>query len=163
MPRKHCTTRVRSRGHVVRKVETQMVKFFRYMQDPKATWQEWTFLTITLKKAEQMESDGDVAKVTRLVDGEVQVVGYRSLKPNILERPTPCTLTFATMKAVGKRAAGQELRRHERREVEKFIAWPLIWDGKNASTVGPKISEADQRFAEGMIRTGYLKDLPRAA
>jgi hypothetical protein len=162
MPRKHCTTRVRSRGHVVRKVETQMVKFFRYMQDPKATWQDWSFLTITLKKAEQMESDGDVAKVTRLVDGEVQVVGYRSLKPNILERPTPCTLTFATMKAVGKRAAGQELRRHERREVEKFIAWPFIGDTR-AVAVRPRVSEADRKLAENVFRTGYLKDLPKAA
>jgi hypothetical protein len=93
------------------------------------------------------------------MDGVVQVVGYRALKPVRQERPSPASLTFGTMQAVAA-AVGKpsdvRLSRGELRHKEKFMAWPLIGDPK-AVAVRPRIYDHERAAAEKMLRAGGLK------
>lgn len=154
--RKHCRTRVRSRGKVVLNATSRMVAYFAYAQG-SLKWSEWAFRTISQRQAQILEAAGEAERITRLVDGTVQVVGYRALKPTSWERPSPCTLTLATMVAVGREAQGCTLTRRQRDEVVKFRVWPLIGDSR-AIAVRPPMTVEERRTAETMLVRGY----PRA-
>jgi hypothetical protein len=169
MARKHCSTRVRSRGKVVLDPDTVKVKRYHCAQLPGANWREWTFYTISLRKAKELERDKEVERITRLVDGAVLCVGYRSLEPEAMVDPTAATLTLATTNAVAKRAGLEHakqnrldicdrdrLTRREQRQVEKFLVWPLIGDTK-AVAVRPRMYPQERRMAEAVLRRGYLK------
>lgn len=140
--RKRSRSRVRTRGHVVLNAYTRMVAYFAYAQLSNK-WREWTFRTISQRQAETLAAAGEAFPITRMVNGAVQIVGYRALKPTSWERPSPATLTFGTMLAV----AGIQ---PSRRQVNKYIAWPLIGDTK-AVCVRPRISEADRARAERLL------------
>lgn len=149
MSRKHCRTRVRSRGKFVLNPYTRMVEHFAYAQLTD-NWREWKFRTISQRQAQQLVMAGEAEAVTREKDGVVQLVGYRALTPTNWERPSPATLTFSTMCAVAKRAMaeGDKLTRRERDELVKFDVWALIGD---KGLVRPKISAADLRRAESLM------------
>jgi hypothetical protein len=152
---KRCRNKVRNRGKLVLNAMSRLVNYFAYVQDSEI-WTDWKFRTISQKQAENLVLAGEAEVITREKDGVVQVVGYRALTPTSWEEPSPATLTFATMRAVGKQAQGCRLTRRERDHVFKFKVWPLIGDDK-AVAVRPRISEADRRFAESCLRSGRLQ------
>lgn len=162
--RKHARNRVRTRGKRVLTAETRMVALFGFFQSsPK--WREWTFRTVSLKKAETMAKQGEVVPVLRWHDGAVRAVGYIATKPVRLDRPSPTTLTFATMRAVGNQDAGADLTANERREIDKFRVWPLIGDTK-AVAVRPRMTDDERKFAMKLLNLaveGSLGVSPRAA
>lgn len=155
--RKHCRSRVRSRGKVVLNSYTRLVAYFAYLQQSDK-WKEWTFRTVSQRQAELLVSAGEATQVTRQVDGVVRIVGYRALKPTSWERPSPATLTFGTMCAVGNQdadgkediAARYRLTRHEQREIVKFKVWALIGDTK-AVAVRPRITDAERALAMKLL------------
>jgi hypothetical protein len=167
--RKHARGRVRSRGRLVLNARTQMVAHFAYIQcAPK--WTDWNFRTISLAKALQLVALGEAEAITRQKGGFVQVVGYRALKPTNWEKPSPTTLTYATMVAVGNADAlnlGRDdryrLSRRECDEIVKFRVWPLIGDTR-AVAVRPRITDAERLIAEKLLRTGgrTLRELKAA-
>lgn len=160
--RKHCRTRVRSRGKLILTPYTRMVPYFAYAQLSNR-WREWSFRTISQRQAQVLTAAGEAAEITRMKDGVVQVVGYRALKPTSWERPSPTTLTLATMVAVGNDEEGAQLSRRERNEIIKFRVWPLIGDTK-AVCIRPRISEAERRVAEGLLAApGCRRPAHRAA
>jgi hypothetical protein len=140
---------VRSRGKVVLNAYSRMVAYFAYTQLTDK-WREWTFRSVSQRQAELLVAAGEATAVTRLQDGAVRIVGYRALKPTSWERPSPATLTFATMVAVGNNEAQAKLTRRERMEIIKFKVWPLIGDTK-AVCVRPRISAEDRRMAEAIL------------
>lgn len=161
--RKRCRSRVRSRGKVVLNAYSRMVPYFAYAQTTDK-WREWTFRTKSQRQAEALVAAGEAEIVTRMVDGVVRVVGYRALTPTSWERPSPATLTFGTMCAVGNQdAEGKDdiaerhrLTRRERAEIVKFKVWPLIGDTK-AVAVRPRISAAERREAEKLLRRPMVR------
>jgi hypothetical protein len=152
--RKRCRSRVRSRGKVVLNAYTRMVAYFAYAQLSEK-WREWNFRTISQRQAETLVAAGEATPITREVNGEVQLVGYRALQPTSWERPSPATLTFATMEAVRREAMHERLTRRQRAEVVKFKVWPLIGDTK-AVAVRPKISEAEYRLAMKLLGPAWM-------
>jgi hypothetical protein len=167
--RKHARGRVRSRGKLVRNARTQMVAHFAYSQISQK-WTDWSFRTISLQKAEGLVTMGEAEWVTRMVGGFVQRVGVKALKPVRLDRPSPTTLTFATMLAVGNADAQDlpewdrmRLSRRECDEIVKFRVWPLIGDTR-AVAVRPRITDAERLIAEKLLRTGgrALRELKAA-
>jgi len=150
--RKRCRSRVRSRGKVVLNAYTRKVAYFAYSQS-SPRWREWTFRTKSQRAAEQLVAAGEAEPIVREVDGVVQVVGYRALSPTSWERPSPATLTYSTMMAVGNDEEGAKLSRWERREILKFRVWPLIGDTR-AVAVRPRISADERRHAEGLLAKG---------
>jgi hypothetical protein len=153
--RKRCR-RVRSRGKVVLNAHTRLVKMFAYIQADEADWENWNFRNVSQHQAQQLVRFGDAYMVTRQVDGRIEVVGYRATNPTMGLRKSPTSLTFSTMRAVINFRPGVQLERHERQQVEKFIAWPMIGDTK-AVAVRPAMTEAEQRVAEKMFRVGRLQ------
>lgn len=153
--RKHCRTRVRSRGKFVLTPYTKMVAYFAYSQATEK-WRDWTFRTISQRQAEILLAAGEARLITRMLNGVVQVVGYRATKPTSWERESPATLTYATMIAVGndtdKVPSDPRYRqtRRERAEVTKFRVWPLIGDTK-AVAVRPRISEEEMKLAQTLL------------
>jgi hypothetical protein len=131
----------------------RMVAHFAYMQSA-SKWQEWTFRTISLRQAEIKEAAGEVERVTREVDGVVQVVGFRELQATVSGRPTPTTLTLATLNAVSNQDG--KLERFEERQVIKFIVWPLVGDTK-AVAVRPRMTELERAFANKVMAAGRLR------
>jgi hypothetical protein len=148
-------TLARSRGKLVMNSYNRMVAHFAYAQTSEK-WGDWTFRTISQRQAENLVSAGEAERIIRRLDGEVQVVGYRALKPTSWERPSPATLTFATMKAVAKHAQGYRLTRGESEQVIKFRVWPLIGDTR-AVAVRPRISDAERDSAETLLAGGKLQ------
>jgi hypothetical protein len=147
--RKHCRSRVRTRGKVVLTAMSRMVSYFAYIQ-PTPSWRDWNYRTISQRQALNLVAAGEAEPVTRLVEGVVRTVGYRALTPTSWEPIRPSGLTFATMRAVGKDAYGHKLTRRERLEVVKFKVWPLIGDSK-AVAVRPRLSPADRAVAESLL------------
>lgn len=150
--RKRCRSRVRSRGKIVLNSYTRKVAYFAYAQTTER-WREWTFRTKSQRAAEQLVAAGEAEAVVRMIDGVVQVVGYRALTPTSWERPSPTTLTYGTMVAVGNDEAGAKLSGWERREILKFRVWPLIGDTR-AIAVRPRLSAEERRIAEGLLARG---------
>jgi len=140
---------VRSRGKVVLNAYSRMVAYFAYAQLSER-WAEWTFRSVSQRQAENLVAAGEAVAIIRMQDGAVRIVGYRALKPTSWERPSPATLTFQTMVAVGNNEAQAKLTRRERMEIIKFKVWPLIGDTK-AVCVRPRISAADRREAEKLL------------
>lgn len=152
--RKHCRTRVRSRGKFVLTPYTKMVAYFSYAQATEK-WRDWTFRTISQRQAEILVAAGEARVITRMREGIVQVVGFRATKPTSWERESPTTLTYATMVAVGNdggKPSNPRYRqtRRERAEVTKFRVWPLIGDTK-AVAVRPRISEQELKLARSLL------------
>jgi hypothetical protein len=129
-----------------------MVCLFAYAQATER-WTEWSFRTVSEHQALSKLAEGEAVKIVRWNKGVAQVVGYRSTRPERLERSSPCTLTFGTMKAVANSvgaAKNVQLSRGERMQIEKFKVWPLIGDTK-AVAVRPRISERERRVAETLL------------
>lgn len=150
--RKHCRSRVRSRGKLVLTPYTKMVAHFAYAQ-PSEKWKDWNFRTISLREALNLVAAGEAEAVTREKDGAVQVVGYRALTPTSWERPSPASLTFATLNAVSNHVGEPkdlQVSRKDRMEYVKFKVWPLIGDTK-AVAVRPRISDEDRVLAEKLL------------
>lgn len=158
MPRKHCRSLVRTRGRRVLTASRQQTKHFAFSQLDERAWRDWNFRTITVETGWRLVSEGEAVAVRRLEDGKVQLVGFRATKPTRWERPSATTLTEFTLGAVGTHAMHGKLTRSQHREVEKFIAWPLIGDTK-ATCVRPRLPESDRRYAESVMCRG----LERAA
>jgi hypothetical protein len=129
-----------------------MVTYFAYAQ-VSLKWREWSFRIVSQRQAETLVACGEAMPITRLVDGEVRVVGYRALKPTSWERPSVASLTFSTLEAVGREALGGHMARWARDEVFKYRVWPLIGDDK-AVAVRPRMTEAERRFAEKLLANG---------
>lgn len=154
---KRCRTLKRSmkatRGKRVLTVETRLVKLFDYVQT-STDWQEWSFQTVSWQKAAAMAGAYEAEAITRYVDGHVMVVGYKRLKPVRAKRPSPCTLTFSTIRAVGNavgKASDVKLDPWEERQVEKFVMWPLEGDDK-AVAVRPRMSRRDMCHAVALMK-----------
>lgn len=131
---------------------TRMVAYFAYEQG-SYRWREWSFRTISQREAWNLVAAGEAEVITRMKDGEVQVVGYRATKPTSWQRPSPATLTAGTLKAVGNAVGKKEdlaLTRRERDEIFKFKVWALIGDDK-AVCVRPRISARERREAEKLL------------
>jgi hypothetical protein len=152
MRRRH-RTKILTRRKQVLNSYNRMVAHYAYLQ-ASSKWSEWTYRTISLRQAENLVAAGEVERVTRMVDGAVQTVGFRALKPTSWEHPSPATLTFATMIAVGN--ADGRLTRREEMEVIKFRLWPLIGDNR-AIRVGPAMTPAERLSAEKLLATGKLQ------
>lgn len=150
--RKRCRGRVRSRRKVVLTAYTRMVAYFAYSQDSKK-WREWTFRTVSQHQAQRRVAAGEAIAITRWHQGAVRVVGYRALQPERCSRPTPSTLTYQTMVAVGNNEVDAELEPWERNQILKFKVWPLIGDTK-AVAVRPRITDAERRLAEKLLGRG---------
>jgi len=155
--RKHARNRVRTRGKRVLNANTRLVPYFGYAQISQ-NWRDWSFRSISQAKALELEREGEAEAITRMVDGFVRIVGYRAKKPIRVDRPSPTTLTLATMVAVGNAtldAKGKrpELTPAERHQVEKFQVWALIGDDK-ACAVRPRITEAEHRLAMKLLGRG---------
>lgn len=153
--RKRCR-RVRSRGKHVLNVHTRLVKLFSYSQADEADWENWNFRTVSQHQAQQLVRDANAYQITRQVDGKVQIVGYRATKPVMVLRKSPTSLTFSTMMAIGNFGPGYRPERHELRQKEKFIAWPMVGDMR-AVAVRPAMTPAELRIAEKMFRAGRLQ------
>jgi hypothetical protein len=160
--RRKCSTRVRSRGRFVLNNYSKQVKLFAYLQECE-DWKQWVRRTISQRAADELVRDGEAQAVTRQVDGVVTCVGYRAVTPTGWSKSSPSTLTFGTLVAVGKEAAGRgHLSRAEKMHIIKFRVWPLIGDTK-AVAVRPRISETERRHAEQLLRCGYSKQAAPAA
>lgn len=155
MPRKHCHTQVRNRGNYVRTIETVMVKLYDYTQNREKGWEDWQFRTVSQAHAEREVEAGRAEPVTRMLKGDVRMVGYRALTPTRPLKRTPCTLTLSTMNAVSKRAGGAKLDLYERLEVEKFDVWALVGTMKGGG-VRPRISDEDRRRAGKLLGESRL-------
>lgn len=151
---RRCRNRVRSRGKLILNSYNRMVRYFAYIQ-PSLSWREWKWRQLSQREAQNLVAGGEAERIVRMVDGELQVVGYRALSPTSWERPSPATLTHSTMVAVGKNAQGCRLTSREKREVEKFKVWPLIGDTR-AIAVRPRMSDAERRAAETLLSSGRL-------
>ena len=148
--RKHCRSRHRSRGKFVLSAQTRMVRLFDYLQG-NGGWRDWTFQTVSQAKAEAQVARGEAERIVRREDGLVQVVGYRRTQASQLAFRSPAALTYSTLKAVASYAGGDTLTRNERREVEKFIAWPLEGD-RRAVAVRPRMSPEQHKLAMALFR-----------
>lgn len=73
----------------------------------------------------------------------------REIEPS-LSRPTPATLTFATMNAVAVAQPKVRLSRYQRDQVRKFKVWGLVGDTR-AVAVRPRLSERERREAERLL------------
>jgi hypothetical protein len=124
-----------------------MVRLFRCIQSSE-NWKDWAFWSVAKVEVDRLVALGEAMAVTRLVDGEVELVGFRATVPVRWEQVSPATLTFATMKAVSERDG--ELTRRQRDEVSKFDVWALIGDTK-AVAVRPRMSDADLRRAVALM------------
>jgi hypothetical protein len=162
--RKSCRSRVRTRGKVVLNAYTRMVAYYAYSQRTEK-WLEWVFRSISQRQAELLAGAGEAVPIFRMVEGAVQLVGYRALKPTSWERPSPTTLTFGTMCAVGNQDAdGKEvepryrLSRRERQEIAKYRVWAVIGDTK-AVAVRPRISEAEYKLAMKLLGPGFVNPM----
>ncbi len=147
--RNRCRRRTRTARPVVLDGYSRLVCHFAYIQDSGA-WREWSFRQISHRQAQNLLAAGEVERVIGEKDGVVQVVGYRALSPTRWERPSPCTLTLQTSLAVAQ-SDDPELTRRQRNEILKFKVWALIGDEK-AVAVRPRISAADRRIAENLLR-----------
>ncbi|MDP9039815.1 MAG: hypothetical protein M3O02_11180 [Acidobacteriota bacterium] len=143
--RKHARGRVRSRKRLVLNAYSRQVAHYAYIQDSEI-WRNWTFRTISEREAKALMACGEAQPVTREVDGELRLVGYRATTPTSWERPSPATLTFATMEA----AAGLRSGRRAADEVMKFRVWALIGDTK-AVCVRPRMTDDELREAEKLL------------
>lgn len=150
--RKPSRHRTRSRGRRVLTAATQMVALFAYAQIVD-NWREWSFRTVTRRRAERMVEDGKAQAITRMDGGFVRVVGYRETEPARIERRSPSTLTFGTMQAVAADALHLRLSQGQRNEVLKFRVWPLIGDTR-AVAVRPRMTDAERRLAEKLLASG---------
>jgi hypothetical protein len=157
--RKKCLTRVRSRGTLIRNAYNCMVRHFAYTQD-STDWEKWNYRSISQRSAEILAKDGLAERVTRRVDGVVQTVGYKALQPTSWEKPSPATLTFGTMQAVGYHTTAANkcdpkyrMTRGERDHVIKFRVWPLVGDTK-AVAVRPPMTPIERHFAEQLLKNG---------
>lgn len=150
MPRKHCHTLVRSRGSRILTAETVMVKLYDYTQKREKGWEDWQFRTVSQAHAQREVEAGRAERVTRMMNGDVRLVGYRALTPTRPLERTPCTLTVSTMNAVSKRADREKLDLYERLEVEKFDVWALVGTMKGGG-VRPRISDEDRRKAGRLL------------
>lgn len=132
MRNRRCRTRPRSRGKVILTPYTRMVKLFWYRHMDR-TWRERQFHTVSLREALRKVADGHAEAVVREDEGVMQVVGYQMLEPLRAGRPSPATLTLATMQAV----AGLV---ENRSAVTKYEVWALIGDIR-AACVRPKVDD----------------------
>lgn len=153
--RKKCSIRVRSRGKFVLNGYTRKVKHFAYIQDSEK-WENWTSRTISYRQAQLLLAAGEAQPVSRMLNGAVQIVGYRATQPTSWEQPSPTTLTMGTMNAVAKDSTGERLTRREREHVVKFRVWPLVGDSK-AVAVRPPMTPIERHFAEQILRHGYRR------
>jgi hypothetical protein len=151
MRRCHRTKVLTRRKLVPTNYSRKVAHFANNQLSPK--WQEWTFRTISLRQALIMEAAGEVDRITREVDGAVQIVGFLAKNPSIPGNPTPATLTLATLNAVSNRDG--RLTRGEELQVIKFLAWPMIGDTK-AVCVRPPMTVAERRYAENVLTAGRL-------
>lgn len=151
--RKHCRSRNRSRGTFVLSAQTRMVRMFDYLQSGSGGWRQWTFQTVSQAKAEAAVGRGEAERIVRRDDdGQVKVVGYKRTQAATPARRSPTSLTYSTLQAVSSYADGAKgLARWERREVEKFVAWPLIGD-TYAVAVRPPISAEQRKVAMALFR-----------
>jgi hypothetical protein len=130
---------------------TRMVKLFDYLQTAPQ-WRQWGFQTTSQAKAERMVGRSEAERIVRRDDdGLVRVVGYRRTKGAQMARRSSSSLTFATLKAVASYAGGGQMSRWERKEVERFVVWPLVGD-THAVAVRPAISEAQRKLANSLFR-----------
>jgi hypothetical protein len=136
MPRKHCRTLVRSRKNLVLTKDTRMVSLLC----SSGCWR-----TISERQAESMESMGQAEKVTDPASGD----SYWKQLVEDPSRPSPTTLTKATMEAVAN-AKNCRLNRAEQRHVDKFRVWAFIGD-KKAFRVWPRTTDAERRQAEKLL------------
>jgi hypothetical protein len=150
--RKHCRSHKRSRGKFVLSAATRMVRMFDYLQTPGGGWRGWSFQTVSQAKAEGQVGRGEAERIVRRDDdGVVKVVGYKRTQASQLARRSATSLTYGTLQAVASYAGGDRLARWERREVEKFVAWPLIGD-TYAVAVRPAIGERQRKQAMALFR-----------
>ena len=149
------STRVRSRGNFVLNGYTKKVKVFAYIQDSEK-WENWASRTVSYRQAQLLVAAGEAQPVQRMLNGAVQVVGYRATQPTSWEQPSQTTLTHSTMQAVAKDTTGERLTRREREHVVKFRVWPLIGDTK-AVAVRPPMTPIERHFAEQILRNGYRR------
>ena len=152
---KKAQRRARNSKHVnaYRTKANTLVCLFSYAQD-RSEWLRWNYRTVSQAKAEELERDGQAQRITRMYNGMVQVVGWRMLVPLRAEKPSPTTLTKATIDAVSSFAHGQQINsRPTRREYDhilKFRCWPIIGDEK-AVAVRARITESERLFAERLM------------
>lgn len=135
MARKHCTTRIRTRGHVRLNKDTRMVS----LECLDGTWR-----TISERQADFMVEGGEAEKRFS-ENGDA----YWSQIVALASRPTPQLLDDRTLHAVANAKDGR-LSPAERRQVEKYQVWALIGDTK-AVAVRPRISDAERRQAEKLL------------
>ena len=135
MPRTHCTTRVRTRGHFRLNKDTRMVSLLCIA----GNWR-----TISERQADNMVEGGEAEKRF----GEHGDPYWEQIAADA-SRPSPTTLTEGTMHAVANAKDGR-LSGAERRQVEKFKVWALIGDTK-AIAVRPRISVEERRQAEKLL------------
>jgi hypothetical protein len=88
-----------------------------------------------------------------MLDGTLQVVGYRATQPVRRERPSPAALTPDTMMAVTNDGPLSELTPWERNEILRFRVWPLISDTK-ARITRPRMTETEERLALKLLSSG---------
>jgi hypothetical protein len=123
---------------------------FHHYQAPNSPWNAWDFISVSQRHAESLESDGLADRVMAEVDGVEQLVGWKRRDAFVAGTQTPAMMTCRTMHAVAN-GKDSPLTGAERREVDKFYAWPLIGDTK-AVCVRPRISEADRLRGEKLLR-----------
>ena len=134
------------------------VAMFSYIQN-SVEWMNWRFRKVTLRSAMRMVSAGEASATTRKYKGEIVTI-YRESQPSRRSHPTPCALSMSVMVALGSSVTpvapaerpDLALTRGELANIEKFLAWPLVGDERNAATVRAKCSDAHRRQAETMFR-----------
>jgi hypothetical protein len=144
----------RSRRTLILSDSTKKVSLFAYEQLSER-WREWKYRTVSMERVNRLLAKGEVEPVTRETGRGVEVVGYRCLFPTKQRRPTPTTLTMATMHAVANAVGNQaelQLTWSEEKQVAKFLLWPFEFDRKNPSTVGPRVTAVEQGRARHALK-----------
>jgi hypothetical protein len=143
--RRHCCAPVKPVQ--ARKLDQPAI-LFRYTQE-SASWREWTYRTVSLRKALEMLAAGEADLVERKTENGL-VTMFKESKPSRAAGPSPCTLTLKTLQAVAQRALHCPLSGGERAQIVKYMLWPFIGDTL-AVAVRPKVTERERRAAASLF------------
>lgn len=163
--------RERVRGFELVRRESERVPLFNELQLGK--WRTWSWNEqVSLSRGERMVEAGKAERITRQVDGFVQVVGYRLLRTDRPHRCSPTTLTLGTMERVANAVAGDK-RDEQHALVVKFHVWQDVPETfrdaagnfvpagvYKSPTVRPRVTLEEHKRAWGLLK---IKIEPKAA
>jgi hypothetical protein len=147
--RKARKSRVRVRACQALTTYTRLQRCFSYIQDT-LDWTKWTYKLVSQRQIAILLAAGDVQPVTRQVDGKVEIVGYRAMRPIRRSDVSPACLNAATMN-VAAMGSHDSMSRGEAAQLARYRLWPFTGDSR-ARLTGPRPTETETAYL-GSIRS----------